>query len=620
MKNILIIGDSTSSSIGGFSENWVRKLQSNSTWREQIRFIDTCAPGVTAGAALFIFIKKLFALRFSIFMVILSVGNCDRIDRPYIANKTSALKILFFLAKSSIRVKTRKKHNWIKLDFSKWHSVVPSQSKQKIVNFDKNLRFIKHISKILSINLFVIIPRSNLFFPPATVKNNSIFYDLINFRGYNHSGGNLHLPDFTRNNLLRSPDKSTNLASINYSDIEVFELSEKDKIVCSLNNFAVHLFNAQQLDLSLNCLEQLMKYSNSSSEFFAYNLARIHWESGDKSKSYQFFEEALKLDTSSYRVDLAYSNTVDRVFENSSKIRSLNLYDKKFDSFFLDHCHLLPKGQQLIMEAVYEYLLDFIPQGNYKSILTFEPINPEISEGDLRSFNQVFGIESSNEVETLSFQGRAHAIDVVLRHLGKFPLRSKNIELVESIVFYTFTSQNSKLLFADANLTMAQERNRIENLTSQLKIDLPKIDQFNLTPNVGTIWLDEILKNLHNEIELFINTQKSCLYRMRTIMNWYFKESLFFGFNSSSDMLYIRNDIRRWKEALCLAISLSGHQNVSADGRISKYFRIVKNLEELLSTSYKDLNIFGLNTRELTDLELTIDINVKGIWEHSFEK
>jgi hypothetical protein len=85
-------------------------------------------------------------------------------------------------------------------------------------------------------------------------------------------------------------------------------------------------------------------------------------------------------------------------------------------------------------------------------------------------------------------------------------------------------------------------------------------------------------------------------------------------------MLYVRNDIRRWKEALCLAISLSSHQNLSADGRISKYFKIVKDLEELLSTSYKDLNIFGLNTRELVELELTIDINVKRIWERSFEK
>ena len=73
MKNILVIGDSTSSSLGGNSENWLRKLEETTTWHEQVRIIDTCAPGVTAGAALFVFVKKLFALRFSIFLVIKNV-------------------------------------------------------------------------------------------------------------------------------------------------------------------------------------------------------------------------------------------------------------------------------------------------------------------------------------------------------------------------------------------------------------------------------------------------------------------------------------------------------------------------------------------------------------------
>jgi hypothetical protein len=85
-------------------------------------------------------------------------------------------------------------------------------------------------------------------------------------------------------------------------------------------------------------------------------------------------------------------------------------------------------------------------------------------------------------------------------------------------------------------------------------------------------------------------------------------------------MLYIRNDIRRWKEALCLSISLSGSQNVSASGRVLKYFKIVKNLEELLSTFYKDLDVFGMSNNELVELELALDRDVKKIWAHSFEE
>ena len=103
-------------------------------------------------------------------------------------------------------------------------------------------------------------------------------------------------------------------------------------------------------------------------------------------------------------------------------------------------------------------------------------------------------------------------------------------------------------------------------------------------------------------------------------MNWYFKESLYFGFNSSNDMLYIRNDIRRWKEALCLAISLNGNQSIFISDRISKYSSIINQLEELLSTTYRDLDFLKDSKARLDKLELDLDFNSKKIWEHNFEK
>ena len=326
MKNILVIGDSTSSSLGGNSENWLRKLEKTSTWHEQIRFIDTCAPGVTAGAALFVFVKKLFALRFSIFLVILSVGNCDRVSRPYVANKTSIYRIFFFLIKSFARLKVRKKHNWIKLDFTKWHAMPSDQSKQNLANFDKSLRFIKQLARIFRINLFVIIPRSNLLFPPGTAKNNSLFYDLINFSGHNHPEKILNIPDLTNNILLTSSISALNFASIHHPDLEVFDSYDKHKIMCSLNNFAVDSFHNQKINLALECLEQLAVDVDFPSEFVFYNMARIYSGIGDHSKAATFFEESLRLDINSYRVDSLYSNTLNRVFEPSSRITTLNLY------------------------------------------------------------------------------------------------------------------------------------------------------------------------------------------------------------------------------------------------------------------------------------------------------
>jgi hypothetical protein len=620
MKNVLVVGDSTSSSLGGNSENWLRKLEETSTWGEQVRFIDTCAPGVTAAAALFVFVKKLFALRFSIFLVILSVGNCDRVSRPYVANKTSIYRIFFFLIKSFARLKVRKKYNWIKLDFTKWHAIPSDQSKQNLANFDKSLRFIKQLARIFRINLFVIIPRSNLLFPPGTAKNNSLFYDLINFSSHDHPEKISDIPDLTKNTLLTSSISALNFASIHHSDLEVFNFYDKHKIMCGLNNFAVDSFHNQKKYLALECLEQIAIDVDSPSEFVFYNIARIYSELGDQSKSATFFEESLRLDTNSYRVDSLYSNTVNRIFEPSSRIINLNLYDTKFDGFFLDHCHLLPGGQDLIMKTVRDHMLGFIPQGEYKINLVFEPVNPEIGEGDLRAFKDVFGIESLTQIERRLFKGRAHAIDVVAGHLEKFLPKSKYIEIIESAVFYAFTSHSLNLTSNYVAQSIGKERNRIENLSSQLQISLPVIDQLNLPLTLRLTWLDEILKNLHIEIESFIYTNKSCVHRMRTIMSWYFKESLYFGFNSSNDMLYIRNDIRRWKEALFLAISLNDNQSTFVSDRISTYYSIVYELEKLLSTSYKNLDFFKLSNTRLLVLESDIDFNSKKIWEHNFEK
>jgi hypothetical protein len=209
---------------------------------------------------------------------------------------------------------------------------------------------------------------------------------------------------------------------------------------------------------------------------------------------------------------------------------------------------------------------------------------------------------------------------VVAGHLEKFLPKSKYIEIIESAVFYAFTSHSLNLTSNYVAQSIGKERNRIENLSSQLQISLPVIDQLNLPLTLRLTWLDEILKNLHIEIESFIYTNKSCVHRMRTIMSWYFKESLYFGFNSSNDMLYIRNDIRRWKEALFLAISLNDNQSTFVSDRISTYYSIVYELEKLLSTSYKNLDFFKLSNTRLLVLESDIDFNSKKIWEHNFEK
>ena len=105
---------------------------------------------------------------------------------------------------------------------------------------------------------------------------------------------------------------------------------------------------------------------------------------------------------------------------------------------------------------------------------------------------------------------------------------------------------------------------------------------------------------------------------MRSIMHWHFRESLYFGFNSSCEMLYGRNKIRRWKEVICIAIHLSQYQITKVDEKIMKYCEFIGHLESLLYDSYANLDFRGFRQSNIYTLELNISKKSREIWESYF--
>ena len=165
---------------------------------------------------------------------------------------------------------------------------------------------------------------------------------------------------------------------------------------------------------------------------------------------------------------------------------------------------------------------------------------------------------------------------------------------------------------------MVKERLRIKNLTEQLGLDVPKIMKPIESPELIDKWLSQCFFNLNQEIQEFIDKEINCSYRMRTIMYWYFRESLYFGFNSSYEMLYSRNSIRRWKEVIYIAIHLSQYQNKKLDEIIMKYSEFIGLLETLLSDSYTNLDFCGFGQSNIHALELNIQNKSREIWRSCF--
>jgi hypothetical protein len=147
---------------------------------------------------------------------------------------------------------------------------------------------------------------------------------------------------------------------------------------------------------------------------------------------------------------------------------------------------------------------------------------------------------------------------------------------------------------------------------------VPKIIKPLKSPELIDKWLSQCFFNLNREIQEFIDKEISCSYRMRTIMHWYFRESLYFGFNSSYEMLYSRNSIRRWKEVIYIAIHLNQYQIIKIDEKIMKYFEFIGLLESLLSDSYTNLDFFGFGQSNIYTLELNIRKKSREIWESCF--
>ena len=618
MKNILIVGDSTSSSLGGLSENWLNKMKSESRWNEKIRFIDTCAPGITAGNAVVIVMKHLISLRLSVFMIILSVGNCDRIDRPYISNKISFKKLFIILIKFLLKITKRKKMNWVKLDLVKWDSSLPNQSKQKSKNFLKSIKFIKFIALFFRIKLIVIIPRSNLYFPPSSAKNNSLFYRIIDHDINLESFSIGVLPDLEEAKLI-SIQGDSQVTHINLENMLLLVGTyEKQQIICAINNLAVKKYYQGQTQAAIQILNQLLCDGQAPSEYIHFNLAKIYQTEGNSAKALECFKKSLDADTFSYRVNSTYKEILESILVPTNTVNIIDLYKSDYDNYFLDHCHLLPQGQKLIFNLVCSYISNYIGKGEFLPSLQVSPSNPELYEGDLRPFDEVFGIKSKVSIDTDLFRGRAHSLDLLVNSFEGDLLKCKYPDIIESLVFYALTEHEIKTNSEYFNQTMVKERLRIKNLTEQLGLDVPKIMKPIESPELIDKWLSQCFFNLNQEIQEFIDKEINCSYRMRTIMYWYFRESLYFGFNSSYEMLYSRNSIRRWKEVICIAIHLSQYQTKKFDEITMKYSEFIGLLETLLSDSYANLDFFGFGQSNIHTLELNIQNKSREIWRFCF--
>jgi hypothetical protein len=584
MSKILIIGDSTSSALGGESHNWLRVLASKKIWASDLEFIDTSAPGVTSGSAFATLIVKLLRTPFSYKVVILSVGNCDRIRRPYIANRVTVGKILRILINLIFNKASRKEMKWPKLTLDKWNDVEPPLKDQSIEYFTKSLRLIKFSCRSLRIPLIVILPQSNLYFSPATAANNTKFYSILNHQDLEIPCSSKIIP-----NLLEhaSISKSIEVNDLEFcEDLEVLASYSREQLLCAVNNLSVSAAKMGSINNSIEILRRLIQLNEIGSEVFSYNLALLLLSKNLDAESNLHFELARDLDTSSYRVNRDYTLRAQKVFQNSRLVTVIDTSSQEFDDDFLDHCHLLEKGQEKLVETISSLLSAAPLNGRMSAKLLISPASPEILEGDTRSFNEVFGISSETPISISEIQpDRSHALNSLGTSQIGITFGTRFIELLESAIFYSVTGIFNRETEFDIACEIQTERTRVKTLFDQLSIQNLVFDVWSLTTQTRESWLEAIIRNVNDQIHSYLKNGVNCSRRFRFIMSWYFRESLYFGFNSSTNMAYERNHFRGWKEALSIAYVLDSEKAIHWE-RLNQTFRFVLEMESELRNMY----------------------------------
>ncbi len=585
MKKIIILGDSTSSAFGGESESWVSKLSQYECWSQNVRIVDTCAPGATAGSALMSLVKQVAKSPFSAKVIILSVGNCDKIQKPYIANRPSLMKIFRNLFLYLLPIERRVKRNWVKFSTTEWTDDSTELRTQSINNFIVSLKWINRLCNLFQITRIAIIPRSNIKFFPGTAQNNTLFFNLIG------EVSAFNFPDSDPLPELKAVEKlvdSNSLSDHEFSSVLAHcAQSSSSRVIAAMNNLSVKWASEARGSDAQLLLHSLAQSTDYRRDIIYFNLASLEGQTGSEGQCQEFLNRALGEDIGSYRVDEDFSRAFRDVMTKDRKTDIVDLHDMSFENSFLDHCHLLPDGQKLVAKKIKDLLSESKFAGDFPARLCFEWDNPEVLEGDTRQFSTFFGINFHNSKHRSGPIHESRLLEILSDCLVLCKVPSTRFsDLISSLIFYEACAQSSTGTEYRGHPSVAKEFSRVKRITQQLSLDYD-LRELSLSSEQADYKVKEISALIDDNLDSILSNRVNARLRLRNIMNWYFKESIYFGFNSSIDMCFDRNKIRATRELIGILQSLISINNLETHDKSREILDFLFNIETQLFSFYK---------------------------------
>lgn len=393
-STILILGDSTSMSIGVEKKMHPFILANRTIWPENTRLLNCSLPGITSADAAAFFFRHRKELMGELKAVLIYLGNCDTISteiKKGVYGYLRYLKDKFKESLGEIPVKTSIKNSLLHFEWNN-HFNPDIESPEDPADFEKNIRLICRICKNRGIPVILVRPQANLFFLPGIAKGNFVYYKYLG--NQDHIADKLSIPDLRFKQALKLHeqgefDKAASLYKVILTEPPVSTMSMEYSLLV-MNNYAVARAENGELEEAEYLLKLLLREQGARKEIFLYNLARISKIKSDDEAYLNLLGESYEADTSIYRVREPYISAIDRIATDSPEIRILNMEELIPERLYLDHCHPLPEGQIILADKIADHYSELNIRGNSKASIENILYNPELACGNFSEFHDYF--------------------------------------------------------------------------------------------------------------------------------------------------------------------------------------------------------------------------------------
>lgn len=620
---LLVLGDSTSMTVGAERHMYPFQMADAARWPESTTLVNCSLPGITSADACAFFFRFLKQSR-KPRSVIINLGTCDAMSSEVRKGRYTLVRQIGNDVRQGLGIAPKRTRLRNRLLYFEWNGELDDsiERPEEPEDFRFNVERVLSACQARSIPVVLVRPKSNPLCPPGIARGNFAFYAYLGVPA--KVPDRLTIPDARFARALRlSGESRFEEAAATYSDILANSgvlSSQPEYPLIVVNNYAVAVAHAGRTDEAESLFHLLLKERGVRREIVLFNMAQLSRMIGNLDEYARLLSESYEADSSLYRIRRPYLDVLDDLGRKYSPgVWTLDLNDIVEDEGFVDHCHALPEGQKQIADAMSSQFDEWGIRGNSRALIKNELLNPELSMGNATEFYTYFRAyaalapeeirlavnrlgqsleEPSSGAEQAALRAAPKeiklAVEYYLRHpvfptvgdvvrtgpqypsdVGRFP----ELFLIRFLVPYLRAHEGEPVLSArfDPAVEILRRSSDLVRVLPDEVVPLVAGEIPILEAQVASGYVNRILEMVRVQLLQHLRGGNQVFERLKSTMFFYFRETLRYGSHSRVSMRYDRTALEHMAEALAVAGVLDFRLGI---GRNDEVCRLVGVLEE----------------------------------------